>query len=120
MTVWNVAAALTASHSKPWGSSEDHERFDANNGLPLAALLGRLFDLHLIAFEPETGKMQGAVSIDEANRAILNIPGSLRQTLNEGRRILFISIWKFLEKVKRATLSWPGGRKHRWFELSIK
>lgn len=98
MTGCNVATALTASHGKPWSSSEDHERIDANNGLPLFALPGRLFDMLLTAVEPETGQMRGAASIDEANGEILSIPGRLRQTLNEDRRIIFTSIWKFFKK----------------------
>lgn len=83
VTGCNVETALIASHAKPWSCSDDRERLDANNGLPLVASLDRLFDQYLIAFEPATGEMLVSNDIDEANRKILGIPRGLRQALNE-------------------------------------
>jgi hypothetical protein len=59
LTAWNnkcavtgstTAAAIRASHIKPWRESSDHERLDASNGIPLIASLDALFDRGLISF----------------------------------------------------------------------
>nr|WP_144147552.1 hypothetical protein [Paraburkholderia sp. BCC1884] len=50
--------------------------------MPLTATLDRLFDKHLVAFAPDTGTMLISDRIDEAARAILGIPASLRRTPN--------------------------------------
>jgi hypothetical protein len=46
-------AALRASHCKPWRESNDAERLDPANGLPLTATLDALFDVGLIAFDDD-------------------------------------------------------------------
>jgi putative restriction endonuclease len=43
-------AAIRASHIKPWRDSNNRERLDANNGLPLIGTLDALFDAGLITF----------------------------------------------------------------------
>ncbi len=45
--------AIRASHIKPWRNSDDRERLDPYNGLPLIATLDALFDKGLVAFSPD-------------------------------------------------------------------
>jgi len=42
--------AIRASHIKPWSDSDNRERLDPHNGLPLVATLDALFDAGLISF----------------------------------------------------------------------
>lgn len=60
---------VRASHIKPWRDSDDDERLDPANGLPLVATLDALFDAGLITFL-SNGSMQTSprLSGDEANR----------------------------------------------------
>lgn len=51
-----VLPVLRASHAKPWKESNNEERLDPNNGLPLVANLDALFDAGLIGFDSD-GKM---------------------------------------------------------------
>lgn len=78
VTGLTIQSALIASHAKPWADSNDEERLDPCNGLPLIATLDRLFDRFLIAFDPRNGTMQVSPEIDDASRAILRIPADLR------------------------------------------
>lgn len=50
VTGCETAAALRASHIKPWRISNDEERIDPENGLPLIATLDALFDKNLVSF----------------------------------------------------------------------
>jgi putative restriction endonuclease len=45
--------AIRASHIKPWRESDNRERLDAHNGLPLVATLDALFDAGLISFDDD-------------------------------------------------------------------
>lgn len=83
VTGLTIQSALIASHAKRWIDSTDEERLDPCNGLPLMATLDRLFDKHLIAFAPETGKMLISHRVEEADRAILGVPANLRKIPNE-------------------------------------
>ena len=51
-----ILDAIRASHIKPWRVSNNMERLDSSNGLPLVAGLDALFDAGLISFE-ESGRM---------------------------------------------------------------
>lgn len=51
-----VLEAIRASHIKPWKYSNDNERLDSSNGLPLIANLDALFDAGLISFS-DNGQM---------------------------------------------------------------
>jgi len=42
---------LRASHIKPWRTSNDRERLNPENGLPLIATLDALFDKNLVSFD---------------------------------------------------------------------
>jgi hypothetical protein len=97
-----IQSALIASHAKRWVDSTDEERLDPCNGLPLMATLDRLFDKHLIAFTPETGKMLISHRVHEADRAILGIPANLRKIPNERQaHYLKLHLDKFeLQKVR--------------------
>lgn len=71
-----VSQVLRASHAKPWRDSDDKERLDPNNGLPLVANLDALFDAGLIGFDAD-GQMH--VSNELNDRGILTgIPRKLR------------------------------------------
>ncbi len=50
VTGTKVLDAIRASHIKPWRESDNNERLDPNNGLPLVATLDALFDAGLITF----------------------------------------------------------------------
>ncbi|MFJ3462029.1 HNH endonuclease [Achromobacter spanius] len=71
-------AVLTASHAMAWAQSNDKQRLDPCNGLPLIANLDRLFDRHLISFEPDTGGMLLSKTLSHEDRALLGIPAPLR------------------------------------------
>lgn len=45
--------AIRASHIKPWRNSDNTERLDPSNGLPLLATLDALFDAGLVTFGPD-------------------------------------------------------------------
>ncbi|MEN5266833.1 HNH endonuclease [Stenotrophomonas sp. TWI587] len=51
VTGCETAAALRASHIKPWRTSNDRERLNPENGLPLIATLDALFDKNLVSFD---------------------------------------------------------------------
>ncbi|QEG25156.1 HNH endonuclease [Mariniblastus fucicola] len=51
--VTGAAFTLRASHIKPWRESDDQERLNPNNGLPLCANLDSLFDQFLITFDSD-------------------------------------------------------------------
>ena len=82
VTGLTIQSALIASHAKPWADSDDDERLDPCNGLPLTATLDRLFDQYLIAFDPKTGKMLVSNEIGKVDRSILGIPANLREAPN--------------------------------------
>lgn len=72
-----VLPVLRASHAKPWRDSEDDERLNPNNGIPLVANLDALFDAGLIGFD-ENGDMH--ISKKLRDEELLNgVPRSLRK-----------------------------------------
>jgi hypothetical protein len=78
VTGCTVQAALRASHCKPWRESNNEERLDPNNGLPLVATLDALFDAGLIAFDGN-GEMHVSGVLTAADRGMLGLPLSLRR-----------------------------------------
>lgn len=88
LALWNNACAVTgcslapvvvASHAKPWALSNDGERLDPHNGLPLVGSLDRLFDAGLIGFNPVTGSMHVASIVGAHDRVLLGLPAPLRR-----------------------------------------
>jgi len=72
--------AIRASHIKPWRSSNNQERLDANNGLPLLATLDALFDVGLISFSSD-GEMLVSSFINASDREALGLKHEcLRET----------------------------------------
>ncbi|MGG6345216.1 HNH endonuclease [Stenotrophomonas indicatrix] len=71
-----IAALLRASHCKPWRDSNNDERLDPQNGLPLTANLDALFDALLISFDDEGGMLISSVITPE-EREELGIPATL-------------------------------------------
>jgi hypothetical protein len=65
-------AAIRASHLKPWRISNDRERLDPLNGLPLVASFDALFDAGLISFE-DSGKLIVSSLLSEEERRIFGI-----------------------------------------------
>ncbi|MGK8200558.1 HNH endonuclease [Burkholderia cepacia] len=79
VTGCSVGALLIASHAMAWADSNDEQRLDPANGLPLIANLDRLFDNHLIAFDPGTGNMLVSDLLTPKDRALVGVPAGLRK-----------------------------------------
>lgn len=95
----STVTAIRASHIKPWSESNDQERLDPHNGIPLIATLDALFDKGLISFDA-TGQMLVMESLAEDERRILGV--------SEARQICLPS------DATRKYLEWH--RKHFGFE----
>ncbi len=67
--------AIRASHIKPWRESNDEERLDPNNGLPLVASLDSLFDAGLISFE-SSGTLIASSKLSIPERQIFGVSES--------------------------------------------
>ena len=82
---WHVCAVtgfshqslLRASHLKPWRSSTELQRLDADNGLLLSPHLDALVDSHLITFEND-GTMRMSKVLGEEDRHILSVHGDMK------------------------------------------
>lgn len=72
VTGCNVKEALRASHIIPWKDSDNQQRLDPYNGLPLVASLDALFDRGLISFS-DGGGMLISDEISDEQREILSI-----------------------------------------------
>ena len=85
-----INALLRASHARPWRDSDDEQRLDPENGLPLVANLDSLFDAGLIAFTA-TGDMMVSSHIPPAYHAALGLPARLRKrpTSNQARHLKY-------------------------------
>lgn len=83
VTGLTILPIIIASHAKPWADSNDEERRNPHNGLPLIATLDKLFDNYLIAFTPQTGQMLISHRITETDRKVLGIPKNLRTPPNK-------------------------------------
>ena len=70
----SVPQVIRASHIKPWRSSDNAERLDANNGLPLIATLDALFDSGLISFD-DSGNLLLSPSLPESLDTLLQLKG---------------------------------------------
>ena len=66
--------AIRASHIKSWQDSDDPERLDPFNGLPLIATLDALFDRGLITFSPD-GKLVVSNQLSASERKLLDLDG---------------------------------------------
>ena len=64
--------AIRASHIRPWRESNNDERLDPNNGLPLIASLDALFDAGLISFEA-SGQMIVSSELSITERSIFGV-----------------------------------------------
>lgn len=64
--------AVRASHIKPWRVSNNQERLDPCNGLPLVATLDALFDAGLITFST-TGTLLTSSQLEKTEREILGL-----------------------------------------------
>lgn len=69
-------AAIRASHIKPWRDSttNNEERLDPHNGIPLVANLDALFDKGLISFE-SSGRLLVSTKLNTKERSILGVEG---------------------------------------------
>ena len=66
--------AIIASHIKPWKDSNDHERRDPHNGLPLIATVDKLFDKGLVTFSSD-GVLLISKELDANEKALLGLDG---------------------------------------------
>lgn len=95
----SVPEIIRASHIKPWRSSNNIERLDCDNGLPLIATLDALFDAGRVSFEDNGNTMvsptlpESLVSLLQLNGSHLNSKPSARMCdyLNFHRREIFLA-----------------------------
>lgn len=66
--------AIRASHIKPWRNSDDRERLDPYNGLPLIATFDALFDKGLVTFASD-GKLLVLNQLDSNEKQLLGLDG---------------------------------------------
>lgn len=64
-----ILAAIRASHIKPWCISNDDERLDPDNGLPLIATLDALFDAGLVTFASD-GQLLTSRQLDKEKKLL--------------------------------------------------
>ena len=78
------ANLLEAGHIKPWRDSNNKEKLDFYNGLPLTPTLSKLFDKGYITFD-EKGRLHMASTLDQATCTKLGLSRALRlsQKLNK-------------------------------------
>jgi len=67
-----IQSAIKASHIKAWRESNNAERLDPDNGLPLIASLDALFDAGLISFD-SSGKLIASSHVNTTERDIFGI-----------------------------------------------
>lgn len=85
-----LAAALRASHAKPWAQCvSGHERLDPYNGFLLVANLDSLFDKFLISFEDD-GNMLIAPCISQSQKKLLGISDRMRLRKVHPRHIPYL------------------------------
>lgn len=80
--------AIRASHIKPWRQSNNHERLEAENGLPLVATLDALFDKHLISFDNDGRIVISRKLRDDLESLGINRSMELQGTLNDRQKAL--------------------------------
>lgn len=94
-----TTSVLRASHIKEWSESSREERIDANNGLLLCANHDALFDRHQISFNPETGNIYISESIDDEQKAALNLSDSFNLSMSDRMKsYMQIHYQKFKDK----------------------
>lgn len=79
-----VTEVLRASHARPWRDSDDVQRLDPDNGLPLVANLDALFDAGLISFAA-TGAMLVSPRLPREYLGLLGVPANLRKRPSSGQ-----------------------------------
>ncbi|MCY0389915.1 HNH endonuclease [Robbsia sp. Bb-Pol-6] len=84
VTGCHLLEVVRASHAKPWRLSDDRERLDGNNGLPLIATLDILFDQGLIGFADD-GSMMLSTALHQDYPALLALPAKLRRKPTEAQ-----------------------------------
>jgi predicted restriction endonuclease len=67
---------IRASHIKPWRDSNNSERLDPYNGLPLVASLDALFDAGIISFD-EKGNILVSSILDKKEQDIYGVVGKV-------------------------------------------
>jgi len=78
VTGCKAVEAIRASHIRPWCASDDHEKLNPHNGIPLTASLDALFDRGLVTFT-NSGEMIISTELGKTDRAILGVPAKLRR-----------------------------------------
>lgn len=76
--------AIIASNIKPWKDSNNCERLDSHNGLPLIATVDKLFDRGLVTFSSD-GNLLVSKELDGTERALLGLDG--RKLLQQPGRL---------------------------------
>lgn len=74
VTGCGLTSILIASHIVPWRDATDKERWDIDNGLPLAPTYDALFDKHLISFDAN-GRIIISSDLDKQDLKALGLTG---------------------------------------------
>ncbi|GGX03388.1 hypothetical protein GCM10007242_05580 [Pigmentiphaga litoralis] len=91
VTKCDMLSALVASHVIPWRDASNEARIDPHNGLLLTPNLDKLFDRHLISFEP-TGKILLSRSIGLANIRRLGLDPNMRLTKVDAELVPYLQV----------------------------
>jgi hypothetical protein len=78
VTGLTIPALVRASHIRPWQDSDNAQRLDPYNGLPLAAGYDAAFDAGLITFEFPDGRVRLAAGLTEQSARLLGITPDAR------------------------------------------
>ena len=79
-----VSEIIRASHIKPWRDSDNRERLNPDNGLPLVATLDALFDAGLITFD-DAGTVLFSEAFAVTQRDQLGVPTALSAPPSRGQ-----------------------------------
>ena len=74
VTGCGLTSILIASHIVPWRDATDKERWDIDNGLPLAPTYDALFDKHLISFDAN-GRIIISSDLDKQDLKAIGLTG---------------------------------------------
>ncbi|RBO82613.1 HNH endonuclease [Marinomonas aquiplantarum] len=72
-----MPSLLVASHINPWNSSNNEERLDAYNGLPLSPSIDKLFDKGYVSFSND-GHLLKSDKIDDTSLRLLGIDPEMK------------------------------------------
>jgi putative restriction endonuclease len=98
---------------KPWKDSNDEERLDPYNGLPLTATYDALFDRGLISFEDDSSILISP-ALQQSERALLLVfdAPALKHPLEPKQRF-YLATQTFVKPTRGSSRSPKCGARHR-------